>query len=73
MVKTLEIALSRVAALPEAAQEQLGRELLDRIELLENLRAEIEAGVAELDAGLGDELDVEEFMRQLHEKHAGSI
>jgi hypothetical protein len=71
MVKTLEIALSKVAALPEAAQEQLGRELLDRIESLESLRAEIEAGVAELDAGLGEQVDIEEFIRQLHEGHAG--
>ena len=71
MVKTLEIALSKVAGLPEAAQEQLGRELLDRIESLENLRLEIEAGVAELDAGLGEQLDIEELIRQLHEEHAG--
>lgn len=70
MVKTLEIAISKVAALPEAAQEQLGRELLERIETLKNLRAEIEVGIGELDAGLGEELDVEELLRQLHEEHA---
>jgi hypothetical protein len=70
MVKTLEIAISKVAALPEAAQEQLGRELLDRIEALQNLRAEIDAGVRELDAGLGEELDIEGLIRQLHEEHA---
>jgi hypothetical protein len=34
MVKTLELALTRAASLPEAAQEQLGRELLERIEAL---------------------------------------
>jgi hypothetical protein len=72
MVKTLEIALSKAAALPEAAQEQLGRELLDRIETLEHLRAEIETGVGELDAGLGEELDVEELIRQMHDEHAGA-
>lgn len=71
MVKTLEIALSKAAALPEAAQEQLGRELLDRIESLESLRAQIEAGVAELDAGLGEQLDVDELMQQLNAAHAG--
>jgi hypothetical protein len=70
MVKTLEIAISKVAALPEAAQEQLGRELLERIETLKNLRAEIEIGVRELDAGLGEALDVEELLRQIHEEHA---
>ena len=70
MVKTLELALSKVAALPEAAQEQLGRELLERIETLKNLRGEIEAGIRELDAGMGEELDIEELLRQLHDEHA---
>ena len=70
MVKTLEIAIGKVAALPEAAQEQLGRELLERIETLNNLRAEIEVGIGELEAGLGEQLDVEELLRQLHEEHA---
>jgi hypothetical protein len=69
MVRTLEIAISKVAALPEAAQEQLGRELLERIETLEQLRAEIDAGIGELDAGLGEELDIEELLRQIHEEH----
>ena len=71
MVKILEIALSKAAALPEAAQEQLGRELLDRIESLESLRSQIEAGVAELDAGLGEQLDVDELIQQLNAVHAG--
>jgi hypothetical protein len=69
MVKTLEIALSKAAALPEAAQEQLGREILDRIETLKILRTEIEAGIRELEAGLGEELDVDQLLRQLHQEH----
>jgi hypothetical protein len=73
MVKTLELAISKVAALPEAAQEQLGRELLDRIETLKNLRAEIEVGIRELDAGLGEELDVEGLLHQLHDEHARKL
>jgi len=64
MVKILELALSKAAALPEAAQEQLGRELLDRIDSLATLRAELEIGIRELDAGLGEELDIEDFIRQ---------
>jgi hypothetical protein len=70
MVKTLEIAISKIAALPEAAQEQLARELLDRVEALSQLRADIEIGIQELDAGLGQELDVEEVIRQAREEHA---
>jgi hypothetical protein len=70
MVKTLEIAIGKVAALPEATQEQLGRELLERIETLKRLRSEIEVGIRELDAGLGGELDIEHIIRQAHEAHA---
>jgi hypothetical protein len=70
MVKTLELAIAKVAKPPEAAQEQLGRELLERIESLEQLRAEIEIGIRELDSGLGEELDIEDVLRQAHEEHA---
>lgn len=64
MVKTLELAMTKAAALPEAAQEQLGRELLERIDTLAKLRTEIEAGVRELDAGLGVEFDIEDIIKQ---------
>jgi len=64
MVKTLELALSKAAALSEEAQEHLGRELLERIDSLAALRAEIEAGLRELDAAQGEELDIEEFIKK---------
>jgi hypothetical protein len=64
MIKTLELALSKAATLPEAAQEQIGRELLERIDALARLRDEIAAGLRELDAGKGEELDIEEFIKQ---------
>lgn len=70
MVKTVKLAIAKVSKLPEAAQEQLGRELLERIETLERLRAEIEIGVRELDAGLGEELNIEDVIRQAHKEHA---
>ena len=70
MVKTLELAMSKAATLPEAAQEQVGRELLDHIETLSELRAEIEVGIKELDAGEGEELDVEKIIRDARKEHA---
>ena len=70
MVRTLELAVSKASTLPEAAQEQLGRELLERIETLEQLRAEIEVGLRELDAGLGEVLDLEQIIRQARRKNA---
>jgi hypothetical protein len=69
MVKILELTLSKAASLPEAAQEQLGRELLERIDALAELRGEIEIGLRELDAGLGEELDVEGLIRHAREDH----
>ncbi|MGV1013624.1 MAG: hypothetical protein ACOYB4_01485 [Methyloceanibacter sp.] len=69
MNKTLNLALSKAAKLPVEAQEQLGRELLERIDSLEALRSEIEIGVKELDAGLGESLDVEDVIRQARAEH----
>jgi Arc/MetJ-type ribon-helix-helix transcriptional regulator len=70
MVKTLELAIAKVAELPEAAQEALGREILKQIDELTALRAEIEIGIRQLDAGLGRELDLEEFLQRARAEHA---
>lgn len=64
MIKMLELAFSKAASLPEATQEQLGRELLERIDALTALRAQIEIAVRQMDAGMGEELDIEEFIKQ---------
>jgi hypothetical protein len=69
MVKTLELAITKAAELPEAAQEQLGRELLDRIDTLARLRTELQLGIDELDAGLGEPLDIEEVIAQARKEH----
>ena len=71
MTKALQLAITKAAALPEAAQEQLGRELLERIERLNELRAAVEVGIRELDAGLGEELDIEALIGDLNGEHAG--
>jgi hypothetical protein len=71
VTKALKLAITKAAALPEVAQEQLGRELLDRIDQLNEVREAIEFGVRELDAGLGRELDIEELISQLHQENAG--
>ena len=70
MVKVLELAIAKAASLSEAAQEQLGRELLERIDALSELRAEIEIGLMELDAGLGEELDIEDLIREARDEYA---
>jgi hypothetical protein len=71
MVKTLELAISKAVALPEAAQEQLGREMIERIAALAELRAAIEIGVRELDGGKGEPLEIEDVIGQARKEHAG--
>lgn len=70
MTTTLELAMMKAAALSEAAQDQLGREILERIDALAYLRAEIDVGLRELDTGLGEELDIEDIIRQARSEHA---
>ncbi len=64
MVKTLEAAIAEVVALPEADQEQIGRQLLSHVEKLRSLREELDKGIRSLDAGQGRAVDIEEFVRQ---------
>jgi hypothetical protein len=70
MGKMLELAISKAATLPEEQQEALGRDLLRRIDAMAELRADIEEGLAQLNAGLGRELDLDAFLKRMHEEHA---
>jgi predicted transcriptional regulator len=71
MVKSVERAIAELAELPEADQEQIGRQLLSHVEKLRALRAAVDAGTASLDAGKGTPLDIEEFLRQKNMQHGG--
>ncbi len=70
MTSTLELAIEKASKLPEAAQEEIALEMLERIAALEALRAAIQIGIDQADAGLASELDVEELLRELNEEHA---
>jgi len=72
MVKTLEMAIAKIASLPDADQEEIGRRLLSHVERLRSLRDEIEKGIQQLDAGAGGPLDVEEFLAERHRKNGRS-
>ncbi len=69
---TLDLAMSKARSLPEAAQEQLGREVLLRVETLDGLRTAIEVGVRQLDAGEGRALDIEEVIAHAHREYGGA-
>jgi len=70
MVKTLERAIAEIASLPDADQEQIGQQLLSHVEKLRRLRSDIDKGISSLDAGEGQPLDIEDFIRQQHKRHA---
>jgi hypothetical protein len=66
MIKVLKEALDQVATLPEADQEQIGRELLEHALKIRTLRADLQAGVDSLDRGRGQELDMDGVIRRAH-------
>lgn len=71
MSKLLQKAFASVAALPEPDQEKIGRELLEHVDKLKFLRAQIEEGMRSLDRGQGRELDMEDVIRRARSGNAG--
>lgn len=72
MTKVLREAIAKVEALPEAAQDHIARELIDYLDRLNALRADLETGVRELDDGKGRELDIEDLLRRARSRHGKS-
>jgi hypothetical protein len=69
MVRTLDKAIAEVSNLPDADQEQIARRLLSHVEKPRQLRADIDKGIRSLDAGEGEPLDIEAFLKQENERH----
>lgn len=72
MVRTLEQAIAQISRLPDSDQEQIGRKLLSHIEKLNALRAEIDKGIHSLDAGKGNALNMEDFLRAKNSGRGGA-
>jgi hypothetical protein len=71
MTKSLKKAVAQVERLPEADQEIIGGHILTHVQKLARLRLAIDAGVRSLDAGAGEELEINDMLtdaRQRHEK-----
>ena len=68
--ETLQLAIHKAQNLPEAAQEELGRDILLRIIEIEELRAKIRIGVAELDAGKSGPLDMRRIKAEARRQYA---
>ena len=73
MITVLREAIAKVEALPEAEQDRIARELIDYLDKLSALRAEVEIGIRQLDAGEGRELDIEDVIRQAREEHGRGV
>jgi hypothetical protein len=70
LTKIFKDAIDTVSTLSEAEQDKIGRELLDHVEKLRALRADLQAGVASLDAGKAKTLDMKEVVAQARARHA---
>jgi hypothetical protein len=70
VTKILKDAIETVATLPEAEQDKIGRELLDHVEKLRALKADLQEGIASLDAGRGRKLDMKEVIARARARHA---
>jgi hypothetical protein len=69
MTKVLRDAIARVESLPESEQDRIARELIGYLDRLNVLRAEVEIGTRQLDAGEGRELDIEDVIKQAREEY----
>jgi len=70
MTKALAYAMKKIAELPEAAQEEIGIEILERVDTIAWLRAELELGLRDLDAGRRVKIDSKKFIKDLRKRHA---
>lgn len=71
-VKILDQAIARAQELPEADQEQIGRELIGYIDQLRALRGDLDKGLRSLDAGFGRPVDMDEVIERARARHWGA-
>ncbi len=64
MNRALQQAMAELATLPDADQEEIGRQLLLHVEKLRNLRDDLDQGIRSLDAGKGRPIDIAQFVRE---------
>lgn len=69
MTKVLREAIAKVEALPESEQDRIARELIDYLDKLNALRADVEIGIRQLDAGEGRKLDIEDVIKEAREEY----
>lgn len=69
--KTLKFAMDKAAELPRPAQEEIAREVLERVNTIEQTRDALKVGIQQLDAGLGQPLHISDVLARVrHQRHA---
>jgi len=68
----LDVAIRKAKGLPDETREQIGRDMLVRIEKLERLRADLQLGIDQLDAGRGTEVDIDEIIGKARRQHGAA-
>jgi hypothetical protein len=69
MKTAFEVAVRKAKELPAETREQIGRDVLLRIEKLERLRADLQIGIDQLDAGQGSAIDITDIIIRAHRQH----
>jgi hypothetical protein len=64
MTKILRDAIAKVETLPQPVQDRIAQELSDYVDKLNALRADLQSGIHQLDAGEGKEIDFDGLMRK---------
>jgi hypothetical protein len=70
MTKVFKDAIDTVATLPEADQDEIGREILDHVEKIRALRVDLQAGIAFLDAGEGRIIHMSDVIARARTRNA---
>ena len=69
MTNALEAAVEALEQLPEADQENIGRQVLQHVEKLRLLRTDIEAGIRSLEAGKGQLMEIDDVIAIARQRH----
>ena len=64
MTKLLRDAMAKVEALPAPVQERIAQELIGYVDKINALRADLNEGLRQLDAGQGRELDFDLLLKK---------
>lgn len=70
--KTLKLAMDKAAALPQQAQEEIAREVLERVNTMEHTRAALKVGIQQLDAGLGQPVHISDVLARARRDHGST-